>query len=153
MEEVRLHEIDFPVVDEAFLPERDRLIAQEKWEYPMFDLARQFAAADQVVIAAPYWDLSFPAALKQYLEQINVVGITFIYTPEGIPKGLCKAHKLYYVTTAGGNYVPWEFGYGYVKALAKGYYGIPETELIQATGLDINGADVEGILAEAMDRI
>ena len=30
MEEVRLHEIDFPVVDEAFLTERDRLIAQEK---------------------------------------------------------------------------------------------------------------------------
>ena len=95
MEEVRLHEIDFPVADEAFLPERDRLIEQEKWEHQMFDLARQFAAADLVVIAAPYWDLSFPAALKQYLEQINVVGITFIYTPEGIPKGLCKSRKLY----------------------------------------------------------
>ena len=153
MEEVRLHEIDFPVADEAFLPERDRLIAQKKWEHPMFDLARQFAAADQVVIAAPYWDLSFPAAFKQYLEQINVVGITFIYTLEGIPKGLCKARKLYYVTTAGGNYVPWEFGYGYIKALAEGYYGIPETELIQATGLDIDGADAEGILVEAMERI
>ena len=153
IEEVRLHEIDLPVVDEAFLSERDRLIAQEKWEHPMFELARQFAAADQVVIAAPYWDLSFPAALKQYFEQINVLGVTFIYTPEGIPKGLCKARKLYYVTTAGGNYVPWEFGYGYVKALAEGYYGIPETELIQTTGLDIEGADAEGILVEAMNRI
>ena len=37
--------------------------------------------------------------------------------------------------------------------LAEGYYGIPETELIQATGLDIDGADAEGILAQAMDRI
>ena len=95
MEEVRLHEIDFPVVDEAFLTERDRLIAQEKWGHPMFELARQFAAADQIVIAAPYWDLSFPAALKQYFEQINVLGITFAYTPEGVPKGLCRARKLY----------------------------------------------------------
>ena len=61
----------------------------------MFELARQFAAADQIVIAAPYWDLSFPAALKQYFEQINVLGITFAYTPEGVPKGLCRARKLY----------------------------------------------------------
>ena len=57
------------------------------------------------------------------------------------------------MTTAGGNYVPWEYGYGYVKALAEAYYGIPQTELIQATGLDIDGADAEGILVEAMNRI
>ena len=42
----------------------------------MFDLARQFARAEIIVMAAPYWDLSFQAALKQYLEQVNVVGIT-----------------------------------------------------------------------------
>ena len=71
MEEVRLHEIDFPVVDEAFLRKRDGLIASSGFGDPMFELARQFAAADQIVIAAPYWDLSFPAALKQYFEQIN----------------------------------------------------------------------------------
>ena len=152
-EEVRLHEVDFPVVDEAFLNKRDQLIAASDYDNTMFDLARQFAAADQIVIAAPYWDLSFPAALKQYFEQINVLGITFVYTPEGVPQGLCKAQKLYYVTTAGGGYVPWDFGYGYVKALAEGYYGIPETELIQATSLDIDGADAEGILVQAMDRI
>ena len=151
--EVRPHEIAFPVADEAFLEKRDRLLAASEYGDPMFDLARQFAAADEIVIAAPYWDLSFPAALKQYFEQINVVGITFAYTPEGIPKGLCKARKLYYVTTAGGNYIPWEFGYGYVKALAQGYYGIPEVEQIQAVGLDIAGADGEEILREAMDKL
>ena len=138
-EEIRLHEVDFPVADEDFLSERDRLIAQEKWEHTWFSMARQFAAADQIV--------------KQYFEQINVLGITFVYTPEGIPRGLCKARKLYYVTTAGGNYVPWEFGYGYVKALAQGYYGIPETELIQAAGLDIDGADEEEILKQALNQI
>ena len=34
----------------------------------MFDLAGQFAGADTIVIAAPFWDLSFPAALKQYMQ-------------------------------------------------------------------------------------
>lgn len=70
-----------------------------------------------------------------------------------IPIPLCNAKKLYYVTTAGGNYVPDEFGLGYVKALAEGYYGIQDVELIKAVGLDIVGADVERIMKEAVDRI
>ena len=65
VEELRLADISFPLVDEAFLKNRDRLIAAGAFEDPLFDLARQFAGADQIVIAAPYWDLSFPAALKQ----------------------------------------------------------------------------------------
>ena len=151
--ELRLHEIDFPVADEAFLDKRDRLIAASDYDDPLFGLARQFAAADQIVIAAPYWDLSFPAALKQYFEQINALGVTFVYTPEGFPKGLCRARKLYYVTTAGGEYVPEEFGFGYVKGLAQGYYGIPEVKQIKAVGLDIDGADAEGILRDAMEEV
>lgn len=153
VEEVRLEEIAFGAADEAFLDKRDRLIAAGDFNDPLFALARQFAGADQIVIAAPYWDLSFPAALKQYFEQINVLGITFVYTPEGIPRGLCRARKLYYVTTAGGNFVPEEYGFGYVRALAQGFYGIPEAELIRATGLDIDGADEQAILREAMERI
>ncbi|MGX8703784.1 MAG: NAD(P)H-dependent oxidoreductase [bacterium] len=149
VEEVRLEEITFPVVDEAFLQNRDRMIAAGSFDAPLFALARQFAGAEQIVIAAPYWDLSFPASLKQYIEQINVTGITFMYTPEGIPKGLCKAKKLYYVMTAGGTYVPEEFGFGYIKSLAQNFYGIQEVTLIKAIGLDIDGANVEEIMGNA----
>ena len=106
-----------------------------------------------IVIAAPYWDLSFPAVLKQYLEQVSVVDITFTYTPEGIPKGLCKAKRLYYVTTAGGDYAPDEYGFGYVESLCKSLYGIQDVKLIKAVGLDIVGADVENILAESKKEI
>ena len=89
--------------------------------------------------------------LKQYIEHINVLGITFEYTPEGIPKGLCKAKKLYYVMTAGGTFVPEEYGFGYIKALAQSFYGIKEVELIKAVGLDIVGADVDAIMNEVAD--
>ena len=153
VEELRLSDVSFPVVDEAFLRNRDRLIAAGEFDNPLFDLARQFAGADQIVIAAPYWDLSFPAALKQYFEQINVVGVTFIYTPEGFPKGLCRAKKLYYVTTAGGPIFNAEYGYGYIRELAQSFYGIPDVRMIKAEGLDIIGADIEGILREAEDTI
>ena len=153
VQEVELSKIVFPTADESFLIKRDTLIAHEEWENPMFDLARQFAEADTIVIAAPYWDLSFPAALKQYIEKINVLGITFEYTAEGYPVGLCRADKLYYVMTAGGNYVPEEFGFGYIKALAENFYGIKDVKLIKATGLDIYGNDPEKIMAEAISNI
>ena len=152
-EEVRLHEIAFPVADEDFLNMRDRLIAERDFENPLFDLARQFSESEIIVIAAPYWDFSFPAALKQYFEQINVVGITFKYTEDGIPVGLCKARRLYYVTTAGGSYVPEEFGFGYIKALSQGFYGIQEVRKIEAAGLDLVGADVSAIMRAAESTI
>lgn len=150
-EEVRLEDAEFPVVDEKFLDARDGLIRKGDFCDPMFVLSRQFAAADEIVIAAPFWDLSFPASLKQYIEQINVVGITFRYTPEGIPEGLCKAKRLTYITTAGGDYFPEEYGFGYIKALAQNFYGIKDVRLIKATGLDIVGADEEEILNKAFD--
>ena len=148
-EEMRLDMIAFPVVNEDFLTMRDRLISDQDFGNPVFDLARQFSEAETIVIAAPFWDLSFPAALKQFFEQINVVGITFRYTDDGVPVGLCKAKRLFYVTTAGGVYVPEEFGFGYIKALAQNFYGIQDVIKIQAAGLDICGADVDVIMNSA----
>lgn len=148
-EEIRLENITFPVVSEVYLNMRDRLISKGDFQNPMFDLARQFSEAETIVIAAPYWDMSFPAMLKQYMEQINVVGITFKYSEDGIPIGLCKANMLLYVTTAGGHYVPEEFGFGYIKALAQNYYGIQDVRQIEAIGLDIDGADVNAIMRDA----
>ena len=153
VEEIKLCETDFPVVDEAFLQKRDALIAGEEWSHPGFKLTRQFAAAETIVVAAPYWDLSFPAALKQYFEQVNVTGITFRYSLEGVPEPLCKAKRLFYVMTAGGTFAPDEYGFGYVKALAKSFYGIEDIRLIKAIGLDIDGADEEVIIEKAISEI
>ena len=153
VKEVQLESIDFPRVDENFLIERDRLLQSGNSDAPMFSLARKFAAADTIVIAAPFWDLSFPSALKQYFEQITVLGITFRYSDEGVPMGLCKAKKLYYVTTAGGPIPSDAYGFGYVQGLSQGFYGITDVECIKAEGLDIVGSDVEKILSEAMAAI
>ncbi len=152
-EEVKLAEMTFPVVTEDYLSQREKLIEAGETDHPMFKLAGQFAGAKTIVIAAPFWDLSFPAMLKQYLEIINVVGITFKYSEDGVPVGLCAADRLYYVSTAGGHYVPEEYGYGYIKALARGYYGIADVRKIEAVGLDIVGADADAILAEAKQSI
>ena len=45
------------------------------------------------------------------------------------------------------------FGYEYIFALAKGFYGIENVECVKAEGLDIYGADVEDIMAKAKKTI
>ena len=152
-EEIRLEDISFPAVTEEYLNTRDQLLSQEAFQDPLFDLARQFSEAETIVIAAPYWDLSFPAMLKQYLEQITVVGITFKYSEKGIPVGLCRAKRLFYVTTAGGFFAPEEYGFGYVKGLAQNYYGIQDVRKVEVLGLDIYGADVDAIMTSAADQL
>ena len=34
-------------------------------------LARKIAAADRIIIAAPFWDMSFPSALKAFFENFR----------------------------------------------------------------------------------
>ena len=153
VEEVRLSEIEFRKTDEDFLRWRDGCIAAQDWSDPEFDLARQFARADRIVVAAPFWDLSFPSALKQYFEHICVLGVTFHYTADDMPEGLCRAKALYYVTTAGGPIFCEDYGFGYVKALAQVFYGIRDVRMILAEMLDIQGADVEGILRQAENSV
>lgn len=135
------------------LERREKLIGMKDFTDPMFDLAKSFADADVIVMAAPYWDLSFPSALKVFIEHISVRGITFTYTDDGAPVGLCRAKKLWYVTTMGGAGLPYDFGYEYVKAVSSSYYGIHDAELIAAEGLDLVGNDPEAILENVLNRI
>lgn len=56
-------------------------------------IARRIAAADRLVIAAPFWDMSFPAALKAFLESVSLFGVTF--TDDGkTSAGLCRCRRL-----------------------------------------------------------
>lgn len=150
---VELYKENIRALDEGLLAERDRLLKAGKTDDEFFRLARQFAEADTIVIAAPYWDLLFPAVLRVYLENISVCGITFRYSEKGIPMGLCKADKLFYVTTAGGFIGGNNFGFDYVRALASGLFGIGNVKFFSAEGLDIYGADVDMIISEAKENI
>lgn len=149
--ELKLYEENPKPLDSKTLAKRTALIEQGDYSESLFDYAKQFAAADIIVIAAPYWDLSFPAVLKIYLENIYVTGIVSEYGENGLPRGLCKAKELYYVTTAGGPYDP-TYSYGYIESLAKNFFGIPTTHLVKAEMLDIIGNDAEKILNREIEK-
>ena len=137
-----------PIISEQFILSRNKASETRDFSDAVYAPARQFAEADAIVVAAPYWDMSFPAILKASFEQINVLGLTFEYTEDGMPHGLCKAEQLIYVTTAGGPIVSDEYGYGYVRTLAQVFYGIADVGQVKAENLDVIGADVEKILSE-----
>ncbi len=134
------------------LAKRDALIRDGKFDDPMFALARDFQAAEKIVVSAPFWDLSFPSLLKLYIENIYIVGLVTRYNPDGSCVGLCRAKKLYYVSTAGGRFVP-DFGYDYIRDIATRYFGIAETGLVYAEMLDVEGSDAEAILRKAISEI
>ena len=152
-ETLNLFEEKLAPLDYKCLSKRDACINKGDFSDDMFRFARQFTAAEEIVVAVPYWDLSFPAIFKCYIEAICVNGLTFRYNDKGIPEGLCKAKRLIYITTAGG-YIPENnFGYDYVKQLCSNFFGIKNTVCIKAEGLDIKGADIEKILKTAENDI
>ena len=152
VEELCLPDLDIHPLDEETLNKRTQLIERGLYNDPLFDYAKQFAKADTIVIAAPFWDLSFPAILKTYLENIYTIGIVSEYGADGLPHGLCMADKLYYVTTAGGPYTP-TYSYDYIRELATGCFGVKETELIKAEMLDVEGFDADAIVRSVIDNL
>lgn len=66
---------------------------------------------------------------------------------------MCRAKKLIYVTTAGGPVIEPNMGYEYISGLARMFHGIEKAEYYKAEGLDICGADEEGIMSAAKQSI
>ena len=148
IEEIRLSTENMLPLNYERLQRRDELLAAGQTDDTMFDYANAVAGADMLVIAAPYWDMSFPASLKIFLELTSVVGITFTYAQAGTPIGLTNARDMYYVTTSGGYIGDCNFGFEYVNAICR-LYGVENTHFVSAEGLDLDGADVQAIMEAA----
>ena len=110
VEEVKLYNEELMPLNLEEMELRDKSAKTKDFSSSVFNHAKQFANAETIVIAAPYWDLMFPAVVKCYFENITVNGLTFAYGENGIPYGLCKAKKLIYVTTSGGPII-YNFGF------------------------------------------
>ena len=132
------------------LNERDALASVGAFDAPVYDQARQFRGADAVVVAAPYWDLSYPAALRTYIEYISANGLTYHYEADGC-HGDCRASKLMYLTSGGDVERPESLGVLYWKQLCR-MFGIPEFGYVFAGGLDLDPAKTAELLAEACEK-
>lgn len=109
--------------------------------------ARKIASADRILIAAPFWDMGFPAVLKCFFEQTSLFDITF--TDNGRTcVGLCKAPKVLFITTRGMDIPtgdPREQATPYLRALGR-LWNLGELTTISAWNMDYSSA--EGIEAK-----
>ena len=153
LEELVLEGMDLKPLDSGFLDKRDALIASGDYDDPIFDIAKKFASADIIIVATPYWEDCFSSYVKIFMEHAAALGITFRYSPEGMPVGLCRAKCLYYVTTRGGPITDEDdLGYAVYRSLCR-TYGIGDCRIISASGLDIVGNDAEAIMEKALDSV
>ena len=100
-------------------------------------LAGRIASADRIVIAAPFWDMSFPAILKAFFENMSLYNVTF--TDNGTTcTGLCKCQKVMYITTRGMDIPTGDSRYqgsSYLKAISS-LWGLGDVIPVASWNLD-----------------
>lgn len=129
---------------------RNDIIQKKDWNHAMMKYALQWNQAEKILIAAPYWDWSFPSVLKIYVENIMISELNFVFR-ENRSVGLCKGQKMLYVTTAGGN-AEQNMGYDYMKRvlLELGEY---QSQYVHADNLDVYGIDIDAIMKKAKSEL
>ncbi len=153
VDEFPLREIDVEYLDAMRLATYQKSVAALDYEHPMFWYAKDFVRYDEILIAAPFWNYGVPAILHAYLELVCSQGVSFDVGPAGEYVSLAKAQRLVYVQTAGGAQVEPQddHAFGYVRTLAERFWHIPQVEQVAAWGLDAPGADVDALLAAALE--
>lgn len=143
VERVDLGTLELFPLDRARYFVRENLLAEDRLGDPLFSLAKQFAAADIVLLAAPFWDMGIPAQLKTYIETVSIAGITFSCDEEGRFSGLCRAERMVYLTTRGMEIADgseMEQASPYLKAICK-FFGIGGLDMVSAWGMDVQPAE------------
>jgi len=123
-------------IDANFTPEESRSDEQQATLAYSDQLVTELKEADVIVIGAPVYNFSIPAALKAWIDMIARARLTFRYTDSG-PVGLLENKKAYIVVATGGVPVgsPVDFATPYLRhALA--FVGIRDVEFIAADRLN-----------------
>ena len=115
-------------------------------------MAQKIADSDGVVIAAPFWDMSFPALLKVFLEKLSIQNVMFEDNGKTC-SGIAKCPYMFFVTTR-GMYIPddsdLEQATPYLKALCQ-LWGIKKFDSVSAYNLDyLSQEEVEDRLEKAI---
>ena len=149
VETLTLNELNLQIVDKALITKRNNKEIDDE----VLSWGHKVASADKIVIAAPFWDMSFPAALKNFFELCSIFEVTFS-SNEKECYGLCKAATLLYITTRGmdihtGDTL--EAATPYLKALMW-LWGINNLKVVEATNMDyVSEKEIESKINKAIE--
>lgn len=145
-----INDLDLSIVKKELITKRNNGVIDPQ----VMSWAESVRDADRIVIAAPFWDMSFPAALKNFLELCSIFDVTF-KSDEKTCYGNCKAEKMLYITTRGmdistGDVL--EQGTPYLKAISW-LWGIGPMQVISAQNMDyISEKEIEERINKAISE-
>ena len=168
LEELDLYEAHIPRLEHEYFSGKNSMINKEEFNKldktqqdeisKIVELTNQFKEADMYVIATPMWSLSFPAALKEYLDCVIMDGRT-ISVKEDKVEGLLndKPRGMVYVQSSGGS-IPWILkpvmnkGLNYVHDIV-GTMGIKQFEELLVDGTGTSESERYEAIEKAKARI
>lgn len=113
----------------------------------------ELLAADQLVITTPIYNLSLPAALKAWIDQVVRAGRTFGKSGAGF-EGLAKGKRALVIVASGSDFRPntpggaYNFLEPYLRAVL-GFIGITDVQFVYAHSLGSEQSVAEKALADA----
>lgn len=134
---------DMPLLDQNWLQSNQadasaRTVEQQQALEFSDRLIEEIKCADALVITAPVYNFSLPAALKAWIDMICRAGETFDYSAEG-PVGKLADKPVYVIMASGG--MPFgseaDFASGYLKHVL-GFIGITDVRFVLAQGTNID---------------
>lgn len=117
----------------------------------------ELLAADEVLISTPIYNLSIPASLKAWIDQISRFGRTFDRGENGFV-GLVKGKKVTIVVASGSDFRPGTPGgaYNHLEPYLRavlGFLGMTDVRIVYAHSLNDEGTTRDAVLAEASSSL
>ena len=138
VETLVINDLNLTIVKKDLVNKRTNGIIDEE----VLSWANKVSKADRIVIAAPLWDLSIPAALKSFIELCSIINVTFA-SDDKTCFGICNCKKLLYITTRGMNIKTnseLDQATPYLKAMSY-LWGLGDVSVVAAYNLDYSNEE------------
>ena len=150
MQTLVINDLDLSIVKKELITKRNNGDIDPQ----VMSWAESVRDADRIVIAAPFWDMSFPAAFRNFFELCSIFDVTF-KSDDKTCYGNCRAEKMLYITTRGMNIDTGdvlEQGTPYLKALSW-LWGIGPLQVVSAQNMDyLSPSEIEERISKAISE-
>lgn len=150
VETLVINDLNLTIVKKDLVNKRTNGIIDEE----VLSWANKVSKADRIVIAAPFWDMSIPAALKSFIELCSIINVTFA-SDDKTCFGICNCKKLLYITTRGMNIKTnseLDQATPYLKAMSY-LWGLGDVSVVAAYNLDYsNEEEINNKIKKAIDE-
>lgn len=152
------YEIETLCINELPLEIVKKDLLHERMDGHVDDCVLQWAnavkAADRIVISAPFWDMSFPAALRVFFELCSLADVTFKDNGKTC-YGNCRCQKVLFITTRGMDIPtgdPREQASSYLQALSW-LWGLGPIQVVSAQNMDyVSPTEVQKKIETAIEE-